>query len=83
MSVNLTIGDYANVVRMNELKDGQIAIVVDERYPQYKGYIVQRYGRHAVVLGSENGQGWGSIENVTLKVRILQSGEKLTVANNQ
>jgi hypothetical protein len=83
MSVNLTIGDYANVVRMNELKDGQIAIVVDEKYPQYKGSIVQGFGRYAVVLGSESVQGWSNIENVTLKVRILQNGEKLTVANNQ
>jgi len=83
MSVSLTIGDYANVVMMNELKDGQIAIVVDEEYPQYKGSIVQRYEKYAIVLGSEGGRGWSNIGNVTLKVRILQNGEKLTVANNQ
>jgi hypothetical protein len=72
-----------NVVEMKDLKDGQIGVVVDKRYPQYCGRIVQRYKNYAVPIGERCGSGWSSVDNVTLKVRILRDGERLTIFNNE
>ena len=72
-----------NVVLMRDLKDGQIAVVVDRRYPQYSGRIVQRYKNYAVPIGEKHGSGWTGIDNVTLEVRILREGERLTIFDNE
>ena len=71
------------VVRMQDLKDGQIAVVVDKRYPQYKGRIVQRYKDYGVPIGNRAGAGWTGIEGITLEVRILKDGERLTIFDNE
>jgi hypothetical protein len=72
-----------NVVQMQDLKDGQIAVVIDKCYPQYRGRIVQRYKDYAVPIGQSWGKGWTSADNITLKVRILRDGERLTIFNNE
>jgi hypothetical protein len=69
-------------IEMNELKDGQIAVIVDS-FGDYKDRIVQRYGNDVVALGMQSGNGWTSIEFNTLKVRILEAGETLVISNNQ
>lgn len=71
------------VVEMNALKDGQIAVVIDKRYPSYCGKIVQRYRTYAVPIGQNSGNGWTGVDGVTLKVRILRDGERLTIFNNE
>jgi hypothetical protein len=68
-------------IEMNELKDGQIAVIVED-FHDYKGRIVQRYGDNAVSLGLEAGKGWTGIEYNTLKVRVLEAGETLVIYNN-
>jgi hypothetical protein len=72
-----------NVVEMNALKDGQIAVVIDKRYPQYCGKIIQRYKDCGVPIGKQSGSGWTGIDGVTLKVRILKEGERLTIFDNE
>ena len=71
------------VVRMKDLKDGQIAVVVDKSYPSYVGRIVQRYKTYGVPIGEKWGVGWTGIDNVTLEVRILRDGERLTIFDNE
>jgi len=72
-----------NVIEMNALKDGQIAVVIDKRYPSYCGRIVQRYKNYAVPIGKNCDSGWTGVDGVTLKVRILKEGEKLMIFDNE
>jgi hypothetical protein len=72
-----------NVIQMQDLKDGQIAVVVDKRYPSYCGKIVQRYKDCGVSIGQVSGSGWTGIESNSLEVRILRDGERLTIFNNE
>jgi hypothetical protein len=69
-------------IRMSQLMDGQIAIVVDD-FNDYKGRVVQRYGNNALALGLPSGNGWTDIQNNTLKVRLLEDGETLTIFDNE
>jgi hypothetical protein len=72
-----------NVVQMKDLKDGQIGVVVDKCYPQYCGRIVQKYKDYGVPIGQSWGKGWTGVDRVTLEVRILKAGERLTIFNNE
>lgn len=69
-------------IEMNELKEGQIAVIVDD-FNDYKGRVVQRYGDNALALGMKSGNGWTDIQYITLKVRVLEDGETLVISNNQ
>lgn len=63
----------------SDLKDGQVAIVLDENYA---GDIVQRYGNHLVTLGKPKGQGRsGFFDNdiPCLECRLLEPGELLEI----
>ena len=71
------------VVQMKDLKDGQIAVVVDKSYPSYCGKIVQRYKGYGVSIGQYSSYGWANIESNSLYVRILRDGERLTIFNNK
>ena len=66
-----------------ELKDGQLAIIIDTGYEHYYGRIVQRYGNSMVAIGLKEGNSWGDITCNTLKVRVLDEGEIIVVTNNQ
>lgn len=72
-----------NVVQMKDLKDGQIAVVVDREYPSYCGTIVQMYENHGVPIGKPSGKGWTFGSQATIKVRILREGERLTIFDNE
>lgn len=67
----------------NELKDGQLAIIIDTKFDDYYGKIVQRYGDSMVAIGLKEGSGWSDITYNTLKVRVLEEGEILVVTNNK
>jgi len=71
------------VVEMRDLKDGQIGVVVDKRYPSYCGKIVQIYKNCGVSIGQPSGNGWTGIELNTIKVRILREGERLMIFDNE
>ena len=72
-----------NVVQMKDLKDGQIAVIIDKSYPSYCGKIVQRYKGCGISIGQVSGNGWAGIEYNTFEVRILREGERLTIFNNE
>lgn len=67
----------------NELKDGQLAIIIDTKFEDYYGRIVQRYGNSMVSIGLKKGNSWSDITYNTLKVRVLDEGELLVVTNNK
>jgi len=68
-----------NAIEMNQLEDGQIAIIVDDGHSDYKNIIVQRFGNTAISLGMEYGRHWTDIDCNTLKVRVLTAGETLII----
>lgn len=80
--VRLNDEQNQRVIPMSDLKDGQVAVIIDERHG-YTGRIVQRYGDDAITIGMPQGNGWTNIENVSLLVRVLGEGETLTVTNNK
>jgi hypothetical protein len=80
MSAQLINKDNRNLTTVSELKNGQIAIMVDNAYA---GTIVQRYGDNCVAIGKSSGHGWSSCNNNTLVVRILEDGELIKIFNNQ
>ena len=66
-----------------DLKDGQLAVIVED-FSNYKGRIIQKYGDSLVSIGLSTGEGWTNrAAVVTLKVRVLQDGETLTIFNNE
>lgn len=80
MGARLAKEDNTVVVRMMDLKDGQIAQVTDDRY---FGTIVQRYVNNAVAIGRQSGFGWSGIESNGLQVRILENDELIRIFDNQ
>jgi hypothetical protein len=86
MAVKLT-SKRTHIVNVLEMRDGQIAEIVEWRVHEHIGIIVQRYGEHLMELGKGQGD---SFSNVFLssgdwsdfKVRILQNGETLTIEGN-
>ena len=80
MAVELVNENNKKLTTVSELKDGQIAIMVDNAYA---GTVVQRYGNNCVAIGKWSGHGWSSCNNNTLVVRILENGELIKIFNNQ
>ena len=66
-----------------DLRDGQLAVVIDNEYNGYKGRIIQKFGDDLVTIGMSTGNGWRGGANInTLEVRVLKDGEVLIVSNN-
>ena len=80
MSAQLINKDNRNLTTVSKLKDGQIAIMVDNYYVDT---IVQRYGDELVAIGKSSGHGWRSCNNNNLTVRILEDGELIEIFNNK
>ena len=80
MSASLVGKERVNIIRMRDLKDGQIAELMEERYA---GVIIQRYFNHSVPIGLTGGNGWSSMENNSLRVRLLEEDELIRIFNNK
>ena len=80
MGVKLLNKNNRILTTVSELKDGQIAIMVDNAYACT---IVQRYGSNLVAIGKRVGYGWSSCDNNMLTVRVLEEGELIEIVNNQ
>jgi hypothetical protein len=68
---------------MRDLEDGQMAEVIDSERPEYYGRIVQRYKNICVSLGLPEGNSWTDVQFNTLRVRLLEDGEKIVIFNNK
>jgi hypothetical protein len=80
MSVQLVNKDNRNLTVVSELKNGQIAVMIDNAYV---GTIVQRYGDNCVAIGKSSGHGWSNCSNNTLNVRVLADGELIEIFDNK
>jgi hypothetical protein len=80
MSAQLINKDNRNLTTVGKLKDGQIAIMVDN---SYVGLVVQRYGDNCVAIGKSSLYGWSSCNNNILTVRILEDGELIEIFDNK
>lgn len=76
MSVKLLETVVENNVRMRDLEDGQLAIILDRAYINI---IVQRFGDSCVAIGKHSGYGWTEVHKNTLCVRILKAGELIEI----
>ena len=66
---------------MKDMRHGQIAEVMNERY---QGEIIIRHLDTCFVLGCEDVDNcWKQLENNTLQIRILEDGEQLTIKDNK
>jgi hypothetical protein len=68
---------------MCDLKDGQIAEVIDKERVEYYGRIIQIYKDNAVSIGRPSGNGWTAVGSNTLEVRLLEEGERLLIIDNE
>ena len=78
MGARLVRNTSEEFIRMGELEDGQIAIIVAENNG-HRGEIVQRYGEHCVNIGKPHGHGWSYIGDNTILVRVLTTGELIEI----
>jgi len=76
MGVRLLTHERPQRTEMRDLRDGQLAIVLDSRY---KDTIVQRNGDNAIAIGQSRGNSWTDIQKNTLLVRILEAGELIEI----
>ena len=76
MSIKLLETVVENTVRMRDLADGQLAIVLDQAYPEV---VIQRHGNNCVAIGKLVGYGWTEVHKNTLPVRILKAGELIEI----
>lgn len=79
MSVQLKVTPNLNLIKTNQLEDGQLAIIVN--YPSYEGRVVQRIGDRLQTVGGSAGNSW-TINGPTFKVRRLEVGETIEVTGN-
>ena len=79
MSIKLLETVVENTVRMRDLADGQLAIVLDQAYPKV---VIQRYGNNCVAIGKSVGYGWDEVHKNTLPVRILKAGELIQIQHD-
>ena len=64
-------------MQMRNMKDGEIAVILDERYA---GQVVQMIGEDKVItIGGTQGKAWNTANSNTLRVRLLETGELIEV----
>ena len=76
MSVKLLNQEEYIDIRMRDLIDGQLAIIIDKGYTNV---IVQRFGDNCIAIGKPTGHHWTEVYNNTLRVRVLKAGELIEV----
>jgi len=71
-----------NTICVNDMKDGDIAIIRKWGISDYVGCIVQRYENNLIRLGENSGKGWSDVlnyRNENFRVEILPKGTLLEV----
>ena len=76
MSVKLLNKEQEFDIRMRDLVDGQLAIIIDTGYTNV---IVQRFGNDCIAIGKPTGYHWTEVHKNTLRVRVLKAGELIEV----
>jgi len=81
MGARLKTNKNNSAFRMCDLKDGQIAVIIDSA--NYTGRVIQRYKDNCVAIGKSDGHGFTNVYRNTLEVRVLEDGELIEVYNNK
>lgn len=71
-----------SIICIDDMKDGDIGVIVKWTYSQYCGSIIQRYKNTLITLGADSGHSWTTIfksPNPCCHVRLLKPGELLVV----
>jgi hypothetical protein len=76
MSVKLLNQEKESDMRMRDLADGQLAIIIDKGYTDV---IVQRFGNNCIAIGKPTEYHWTEVHKNTLRVRVLKAGELIEV----
>ena len=76
MSIKLLNQEKESDMRMRDLADGQLAIIIDKGYTNV---IVQRFGDNCVAIGKPTGYGWSEVHKNTLRIRVLEAGELIEI----
>lgn len=79
--------DRPSDICVDDMKDGNIAVITKWGNTDYIGRVVQRYNDSLICVGNYSGKGWGdyfnpsrkSIRNEKYCVRLLEPGEELVV----
>jgi len=80
MGAELEVLKETRIVSFNEMKKGQIGIIINHN--EYDKEIVIRLSG-GIVASLTNGGTWTNTGNVfTLKVRLLEVGEKIVITEN-
>ena len=79
MSVKLLNEEQESDIRMRDLADGQLAIIIDTGYTNV---IVQRFGDKCIAIGKSTGYSWTEAHKNTLRVRVLKAGELIEVQSD-
>jgi hypothetical protein len=77
MGAKLVKSKQVDKVLMRDLKDGQIAVIIDECH--YTGRLVQRHYDKGIAIGLPEGSSWSDITMNTLEVRVLETGELIEI----
>ena len=69
------------IINIDDMKDGEIGVIVDWLYEDKIEFVVQRYYNNLICLGKPGGKGWtgffDSKHKCRHKVEILISGDSL------
>jgi hypothetical protein len=76
--------DKLTDICVEDMKDGDIAVITKWTANLYIGCIVQRYKDFLVCVGMDSGRGWGKYfatcdRNENNRVRLLEPDEELVV----
>jgi hypothetical protein len=72
-------------IPLNDMKDGQIGVIVKWKGDGYLGRIVQRHWNTLISVGMCSGKSWPNIFNDysgELRIRLIRKDETLCVDNN-
>ena len=76
MKYNVRVEDKQKEgVLFSDMKDGEIGVVLDNG--DYQGRVVQRHYDTVISIGFPSGNRWSHADSVTLRVRLLQPGDKI------
>ena len=84
MPVILSIKAKSNSIPVQNMRDGQLAEITENYDNSCVGKIVVRFGQTLYILGRTSAHRWirpFTNKEMTMKVRILQAGEQLTIFN--
>jgi hypothetical protein len=81
------LNETAQEIPVQDIEDGEIAVITQWSAFGHIGRIVQRYGDHLVALGSSHGSSWSEFFNRdfstrpldSCKVRVLPKGTQIEI----